>query len=198
METDSTIAADDSAERQQRLETVKAMTEYLGIYLPLAQQNLIPAEMVKQTLLFVLASFKYGRQLEDSIQQMPGTVEQLNKLQQSLTQCQQQLEQSQQQGQQLQGELQKVNQAEQQREDAVAQADIRYKDAQAQATMIKATTPEAMPPVEGVDPLEVERVQIEWFDAETRRMAVVNKSAEAVETPAEEAMQPQPVPDLIP
>lgn len=184
VETDSTIAADDAAERAQRLEMVKAMTDYLGVYLPLAQQNLIPAEMVKQTLLFVLASFKYGRQLEDSITQMPDSVAQLQKLAGELQQCQQQLQQSQEQGQQMQAELAKADQAKQARDDALAQADVQLKTAQANKVMVEANTPPDMPMPEGVDPLAVEEVKIKWFDAETRRMALEQKQAE-----------PEPEPD---
>jgi hypothetical protein len=218
VETDSTIAADDAEERGQRLEMVKVLTEYLNILMPQAAQNLIPADFVKQTLLFVLASFKYGRQLEDAIQSMPDDVAQLQQLQQQLQQCQQQLEQAGQQTQQLQGELQKVDQvkmqtaqAESAREDqrvqiegATAEADNKVKEAQAAKYWSEAATP-AQPDIpEGIDPIEAEKLKISWFDAMTKRMAVENKavadeaSAVQAENDAErEAMQPEPVGDLL-
>lgn len=124
VETDSTIAADDAEERQQRLEMVKTLTDYLNAYLPLAQQNLMPADMVKQTLLFVIRSFKYGRQMEDAITALPDNVAQLQQLQTQLQQAQQQMEQMQGQNQQMQQELGKVNQQEAAREDAKVQAEI--------------------------------------------------------------------------
>ena len=158
VETDSTLAADDAEERGQRLEMVKAMTDYLNVYLPLAQQNLIPAEMVKQTMLFVIRSFKYGRQLEESMQNLPDNVQQLQKLQQQLQQCQQQLEQATQQNQQMQQELGKVNQQENMRKDAEVQskvqndsvktqADAQLKEAQTVKTMKEAFAP----PVQSVN-----------------------------------------------
>jgi hypothetical protein len=125
VETDSTLAVDDAEERQQRLEVVKAMTDYLGVYLPLAQQNLIPASTVKQTLLFVIRSFKYGRELEEEIRQMPDTVSQLQQLAGQLQQCQQQLEQASAQVQQLSSDLQ---QAEQAKADAEAKAAAKPQD----------------------------------------------------------------------
>ena len=111
VETDSTIAADDAEERGQRLEMVKTLTDYLNAYLPLAQQNLMPADMVKQTLLFVIRSFKYGRQMEDAITALPDNVAQLQQLQTQLQQAQQQMEQQAQQMQQMQGQNQQMQQA---------------------------------------------------------------------------------------
>ena len=153
VETDSTLAADDAEERGQRLEMVKAMTDYLNVYLPLAQQKLIPAEMVKQTMLFVIRSFKYGRQLEESMQNLPDNVQQLQELQQQLQQCQQQLEQATQQSQQLQQQLGKIDQQKNMREDAKTQAeiqndtaltgaDVELKAAQTANTYKDALTPE--------------------------------------------------------
>lgn len=109
VETDSTIAADDSEERQQRLDMVKAMTDYLNVYLPMAQQNLIPAEVVKETLAFVVGSFKHGRELMDAINSLPDGVAQLQQLQQQGQQMQQQLEQAQQQVDQLSKQLEQAN-----------------------------------------------------------------------------------------
>lgn len=133
VETDSTLAADDAEERGQRLEMVKAMTDYLNAYLPLVQNNMLPADMVKQTLLFVLRSFKYGRQLEESIQKLPDNAAQLQQLAQQLQQCQQQLEQAGQQNQQMQQALGKFDQQKNMREDAKTQAEIQNDTALAQA-----------------------------------------------------------------
>ena len=130
IEADSTMAQDDSEEKGLRLEMVKAMTDYMGVLLPLAQQNMMPAEIVKQTLLFVLRSFKYGRQLEETINQLPDSVAQLQKLNTDLQSSQQQLQQAQQQGQELQGKMGQIDQAENARKDAVAGVDNEYKAAQ--------------------------------------------------------------------
>lgn len=143
VETDSTIAADDAAERQQRLEMVKAMTDYLNVYLPLVQQGVLPADMAKQTLLFVLASFKYGRQLEDAIQQMPDSAAQLKQLHDQLAQCQQQLEQSQQQAQQMQQALGRVDQSKQMAEQGQLQIDAQAEQREASATQSENTLRQA-------------------------------------------------------
>jgi hypothetical protein len=178
IEADSTMAQDDAEEKGQRLEMVNTITGYLEKLLPAVQQNMMPADLVKQTLLFVLRSFKYGRQLEETINQLPEGLEQLQGLEQQLQQTQQQLEQATQQSQQLQQQMQQVDQAENARKDAVAQADIQLKNADAMSKM--RPEPETPTPM-GDDPIIAEReFVIAKFDAVTRRMAVILKaSAEA-------------------
>jgi len=97
VETDSTILRDDQEERQQKLELVNILLEKLSFVLPLVQQGTLPVEMVQEILLFIVSSHKHGKQLEDSIQ---GLGEQMGNLQ-NLQQLQQQLQQSQMQIQQL-------------------------------------------------------------------------------------------------
>lgn len=185
VETDSTLASDDAEEREQRLAVLKTMTDYLGVYLPMAQQNLIPAEMVKQLLLFAISGFKYGRELEDTIRQMPGSVEQLQKLAGDLQQCQQQLEQSTQQSQQLQAELQQVDQAENARKDMVANAEADLKSAEAEKVRMGEPPTLEKP---GPDPLEAERkFLLERFNAVTNRMKAILDRDEAAARAIEQA-----------
>jgi hypothetical protein len=170
VETDSTLAVDDSEERSQRMEAVKAMTDYLGVYLPLAQQNLISADVVKQTLLFVLRGFKYGRELEEIIRQMPATSEQLAKLNQQLQEAQQQGQQSAEQLQALQGELAKCQQA--------------LQDAQMKAAMKPADDPRLVDADLNKTNAETEKVRVETDALRATHAAesgVAEQSAQAMQ-----------------
>lgn len=153
IEADSTMAQDDAEEKGQRIEMISTVTGYLEKLLPLVQQNMMPADLVKQTLLFVLRSFKYGRQLEETIQQLPDSAAQLQKLQGELQQSQQQLEQASMQGQQVQAELQKLQQVgtdpeEPMRKNMTTQADVALKAAQTRKTDAEAQRDAAMATVE--------------------------------------------------
>lgn len=68
IETDSTIAADEEAEKSSRQEFVTVLGTMLGQALPVAQQvpELVP--VIGESLLFLTRAYRTGRQLEDTIE----------------------------------------------------------------------------------------------------------------------------------
>lgn len=131
VETDSTIAQDDTLEREQRNETSKTVSEMLTQLLPAMQAGQMPADLGKALLLFTVRTTKYGREFEDAINNLPDGQAQLQQLQQQLQQAQQAAQQAQQQAQQAQAELQKVNAPKVQADALVAQATAQDKQASA-------------------------------------------------------------------
>lgn len=149
VETDSTIAKDEVEERNQKLEMLLKVTEYLQGVWPMAQQGQISPDLAKEMLLMVVRSFKHGRQLEDTIEQMTDATSMIQQLQQQAQELQQQLEQVQGQSaevqQQFEQQLQAVQQQlaqyterEETRKDAEAQANVVLKQSQAQKNMADA------------------------------------------------------------
>lgn len=129
IETDSTIAQDDTLEREQRNETSKIVADMIMQFAPIIQQGLTPVGLIKALMLFTVRTTKFGREFEDEINALPDNIQQLQQLQQQLQQAQQQSEQLQQQLQEAQGQLQQVNQGEEQRENVKTQADAQEKGA---------------------------------------------------------------------
>ncbi|WP_192258643.1 hypothetical protein [Mesorhizobium caraganae] len=68
IETDSTIAADEQAEKESRQEFVTVLGGMLAQSLPIAQQvpELVP--VIGESLLFLTRAYRTGRQLEDTIE----------------------------------------------------------------------------------------------------------------------------------
>lgn len=93
VESDSTVAMEDEAEKAQRLEMLNYMAGFVKDVLPAVQQGMLPGDLAKEMLLFALSSFKHGRSLEDALQAAPGTMQQLGMLTQQLQQQGQQIEQ---------------------------------------------------------------------------------------------------------
>jgi len=71
IETDSTIAGDEASEREDRIEVLTAITGFLEKMIPLMQQG-VPAEVVKELLMFGIRSFKDSRQIEDALKSIVG------------------------------------------------------------------------------------------------------------------------------
>lgn len=69
IETDSTIYADEMAEKQARTEFVQAVTQFVAATGPVVQQAPALAPMFSEMLLFAVRAFKAGEQLEDVIEQ---------------------------------------------------------------------------------------------------------------------------------
>jgi hypothetical protein len=69
IETDSTIIADEQAEKESRTEFVTMLGGLISQALPVVQQVPELAPVVGQSLLFVTRAFRAGRQLEDTIEQ---------------------------------------------------------------------------------------------------------------------------------
>lgn len=106
VESDSTIAREESQERTQRMEALQAVSSYMQGLLPAMSQGAIPMDVGKELLLLSVRGFKYTGNLEDMLHQMGGDKDQ------QIQQLTGQLQQMQGQVQQLQGELQKHSQAD--------------------------------------------------------------------------------------
>ena len=118
IETDSTVALDDEAEKQQRIEFLNYVSPFLQTIIPAVQQGAFPADLAKNMVLFAVRSFKHGRALEEALETLPDAMAQMQQMQQQLQQAQQGMQQAQmqaqqfgQQAQQLQGEVQKAQMA---------------------------------------------------------------------------------------
>ena len=65
IESDESVAYDEAAERQQRIEVLTAAGNFIGQSAELVQSGALPFEAAKQLLMFGLRGFKKGRELED-------------------------------------------------------------------------------------------------------------------------------------
>lgn len=135
VETDSTIAADENNEREQKLTFLKTVTEYLNNLLPGIQQGMMPLELAKEILLMVVSGWKYGRSLEDTINSLgdeSSPEQQVMQLNQQLEQMNQQLMQMQQQGEQMGAQMQQVRQENMQLKEKINTGTLIEKQASAQ------------------------------------------------------------------
>ena len=119
VETDSTIANDEAEEKAAVVELGRTFNEFFN-----GTSNM-PPDLQKAVLSMVVRPYKNATELTEAIDAMPST-------QQAMQQLQQQVQQLTQQVQQAQGELQKVDQAKNAREDLKAQADAVGKQGEAQ------------------------------------------------------------------
>ena len=108
IETDSTIALDDEADKSARIEFLNYIVPLYQNIAPLVQQGQFPADVFKATISFALKSFKHGRELEDALEAAPDSQQQLAQLTGQLQQTQQQMQQLQQQNQQMVQQLQQA------------------------------------------------------------------------------------------
>jgi len=149
VETDSTIAMDEQADKQSRNEMLQSVTAYLQQVGQAKQAGLITADIAKELLLINVRGYKHAKNLEDMVQSMDGSAEQMQQMQQQLQQMQQQAEQSNQQAiqqiqqltqqlQQAQGQIQQFNQQEEQRKNIETQGEAQKDQAQAQKEMAQA------------------------------------------------------------
>lgn len=168
IETDSTIALDDEADRKARIEFMNYVVPLYEKLVPMAAAGQMPADVVKATLKFALGTFKHGRELEDAIDAAPDTQAQLAQLTQQVQQAmqqaqqfQQQLQQAQQQLQDAQGQIAQHDQTEQQLKGMEAQGRMAKVQTDAQSNQMKAAN-------------DSQRNQIEAFQAETDRAALMN------------------------
>lgn len=137
VESDSTVVQDEAAQKEQRLEFLNTVTEYIKQILPAIQQNAMPADLAKELLLYAVNTFKGGRQLEDAINALPGTAQQLSGLNQQLQQGQQQAQQMQQQLQEQGKQLQQVNAQKEQRENIKTGVDAQKTAAETERTKVE-------------------------------------------------------------
>lgn len=137
VESDSTVVQDESAEKAQRLEFLDTVSQFIQQLLPAITQNIIPADMGKELLLFAVNTFKNGRQLEQSINNLPGTMQQLTQLSTTNQQSQQQIQSLTKQLQDVQAQLQKINQGKEQRDNVKVAADAQKTDAETTRTNLE-------------------------------------------------------------
>jgi hypothetical protein len=137
VESDSTVVQDESAEKEQRMEFLGAITSYIEKMLPAIQQNILPADLGKELLLFAVNTFKNGRQLEDAINALPDTAQQLTQLTQQNQQAQQENQQLQQQVQEQGQQLQQVNAGKEQRENIKTMTGAQKTAADTQRTQVE-------------------------------------------------------------
>lgn len=68
IQTDSTVFEDAEAEKQQRIEVMGAMTQWMERALPAIQANRSLAPLMKELTMFTLGAFKIGRTLEETFE----------------------------------------------------------------------------------------------------------------------------------
>ena len=68
IEADSTVAADEQAEKQSRTEFLQAITPFMEAMVPLAQTNPDFKPLISELILFGVRAFPTSRQLEDSFE----------------------------------------------------------------------------------------------------------------------------------
>lgn len=69
IETDSTIAPDENAQKQRATEFVTAVGGFMGQVIPMVQQVPQAAKLSAETLKYVASQFRAGRQLEQTIEE---------------------------------------------------------------------------------------------------------------------------------
>lgn len=143
VESDSTVAADDNADKANTLEMLQTLTGYANQMLPAIQQGVMPADLGKEIMLLAAGSFKSGKNLEDAINALPGNAQQMAQLTQAAQQAQQQVAQLTKQLQEVQQQLGQVDQQEQARKNAATQADMQGKQAEAGKDMTTANLNQA-------------------------------------------------------
>lgn len=67
IETDSTVKADENADREARTEFLGALSGMLKELIPMAQTGVVPLELAKALISFGVRGFKIGRELEDAL-----------------------------------------------------------------------------------------------------------------------------------
>lgn len=70
IETDSTIAGDESQEKQDRTTFIESMTKFMEAWGPMVIQRPELAQFAGQLLLFGVRAFRTGRELEESIEEL--------------------------------------------------------------------------------------------------------------------------------
>lgn len=192
IETDSTVALDDEAEKQQRIEFLNYVSPFLQTIIPAVQQGAFPADLAKNMVMFAVRSFKHGRALEESLEALPDAMAQMQQLQTQLQQAMQQGQQAQmqaqqygQQAQQLQGELQKAQMAAKQPDPMQAQVEQAKLQLEAQRLELeRAKVAMAAQQAQEKHALEVAKLQAEHSSAlatgetiDTARQGVAQQQA---------------------
>lgn len=159
VETDSTVAMEDEAEKAQRLEFFNFFTGFVKDAVPAIQSGMLPADLAKELLLFVTGSFKQGRQFEDAVQGLPGSAQQLGQMNQQIQQLNGQLQACQKQLQSAHQQIAQHDQTQQQVDAMKAQGQMAGAQAKNVATQQKAAN-------------DSQRNEINAYQAETDRLAL--------------------------
>ena len=70
IETDSTIAPDEQADKEAATELVTALGQYFTGVAPLVAQQVVPLDVAKEVMLFVVRRYKAGRDLEAALEKI--------------------------------------------------------------------------------------------------------------------------------
>lgn len=132
IETDSTVAKDETREMTTKQEMLNGVAQYAQSVLPMVQQNQMPAGVASAILRSALNPYtKYDRNLEDELTTLPQTLGQLQQMGQQLQQLQQELQGAQQQSQQWQMIATQLQQQATEAKSQKEMADARKKTAEA-------------------------------------------------------------------
>jgi hypothetical protein len=130
IETESTVARDEFAERRERTELLGAINQYVQTVAPAVHQNIIPADLGREILQLATDPYKkYSRGLDDVLEGMETTQQQLQRANQAQQQSQMQIQQLSEQVQKLEYALNQFSQAEEARQDLKTEADAFAKQA---------------------------------------------------------------------
>jgi hypothetical protein len=128
IETDSTIAPDENAQKQRATEFITAVGGFMGQAIPLVQAVPQSAPLISDTLKYVASQFRAGRQLEGTIEEFADSMKQMAAQPKQDPAAAEGAAKAEQVKQQM-----AVEQARHEREQQVAAQDQQRKDAEAQA-----------------------------------------------------------------
>jgi hypothetical protein len=131
IETDSTIAADEIADKQGVAEFTQAMSSYLGQIFPIVQQQPRSIKPLGRMMLWMARKFRIARDVEDEIEDFLQAFEQLPEDQKNAQNAEAQQKQA-----EMQMEAQKT-QAELQLKQQESQAEIQRKNQESQAAIAR-------------------------------------------------------------
>ncbi len=159
IETNSTVLADDTEEKEQRMEFLRSVGEFLGQALPVMKEAPEMAPILSQMLLFAVRSFRSGRQLEGVFEEV------IQRMQQGQGQPGESERQQQMQGEQQQQSAQ-IRQAEMQAKMVEMQAATKSK---AQDAQLKIATTKAQADA------EVQKAELEIAVEQAKAQAEIMK-----------------------
>lgn len=168
VETDSTIAANDQAEKENVVEMIQAMSGLAAQVGPLIQEGVVPAEFLKSLLLFTMRRFRASKDIEEQIEQLePPPPKQDPEMQKMQMEMQMQQQKAQQDGQLAQAKMQ---------QDAQLQTHKLQQDGQLQTQKLAQEHDLGMKKIMAESQLEAVRIQ---HDAHNNLMQTGAKIAES-------------------
>ena len=125
VETDSTVAKDEMAERTQRTELLQGIVQYVQVVAPAVAQKAIPADLAREILQIATDPYKkYSRGLDDVIEQLPSTMQQLGQANAQIGQMTGALQQKDKEIQEKDYSLAQYSQADEQRKTMESQGKV--------------------------------------------------------------------------